>query len=120
MAISSRLHTQFTKGGYAAGQPPIPPMIVSLLRRPSALLPLLMSLTALTMVIVHALLFGIVPETDEGTPAHLFQLLMAAQIPFVLVFAVKWLPREPRRTVTVLALHAGAGLAAIISVLLLT
>ena len=95
-------------------------MIVSLLRRPSALLPLVMSGTALTMVIVHALLFGVVPETDEGTPAHIFQLLMVAQVPFVLAFIAKWLPREPRQALIVLALHAGAGFAAVISVTLLT
>ncbi len=35
---------------------------------------------------------GLVREPDEGTIAHLWQLLMAGQMPFLAFFAIKWLP----------------------------
>jgi hypothetical protein len=79
-----------------------------------------MSFAALAMVLGHAVLFGIVHEADEGTAAHLFQLLMAAQVPVVAFFAIKWLPRAPRQTQQVLALQAGVALTAIAAVYFLT
>ena len=90
------------------------------MKQPSAWLPLAMSLAALALVLGHAAMFGVVHETDEGTAAHIFQLLMAAQVPIVIFFALKWLPRLPRETLLVLALQAGAALAAIAAVAWLT
>jgi len=95
-------------------------MNFSTLKQPSAIIPLAMSFAALAMVIVHFAMFGIVHETDEGTPAHIFQLLMVVQLPIVAFFAIKWLPREPKPALLVLALQACAGIAAIVSVLFLT
>ncbi len=95
-------------------------MQISPMKQPSALVPLVMSCAALALVLGHAALFGIVHEADEGTAAHIFQLLMVGQVPIVAFFAAKWLPRAPRQTLQVLALQAGAGLAAIVSVVLLT
>ena len=92
----------------------------SLIKQPSALLPLIMSFVALAMVLGHAAMFGVVHEADEGTPAHIFQLLMAAQVPVVAFFAIKWLPRTPRQTLQVLALQAGTALAAFAAVFFLT
>ena len=83
----------------------------SILRQPSAFLPLAMSLTALTLVLVHIAVFGAAREADEGTTAHLWQILMAAQLPVLVFFAIKWLPRAPRQTLYVLGLQAGAVLA---------
>ena len=95
-------------------------MNVSLVKQPSAVLPLVMSVIALLLVLGHAAKFGVVPEADEGTPAHLFQLLMVFQIPLVAYFALKWLPRSPGRALGVLALQAGAALAAFAAVYWLT
>lgn len=95
-------------------------MNFSTLKHPSAFVPLAMSLAALAMVIMHALVFGRDHETDEGTPAHIFQLFLVAQLPIVAFFAIKWLPQDPAPALAVLALQASAGLAAIVSVLLLT
>ena len=95
-------------------------MKVSLMKQPSALLPLGMSLVALLMVLAHAAIVGVVHEADEGTAAHVFQLLMAGQVPLVVYFALKWLPRVPGRALSVLALQAGAALAAIAAVYWLT
>ena len=85
----------------------------SLWKRPSAWLPIAMSLAALALVLVHLARFGAAREADEGTSAHLFQLLMAGQVPVLAFFAVKWLPQAPRQTLQVLALQVGAALAAL-------
>ena len=85
----------------------------SILRRPSALLPLAMSFAALAIVLGHIAMFGAGREADEGTAAHLWQLLIAGQVPLVAFFAVKWLAQTPRQALPVLALQASAGLAAL-------
>jgi hypothetical protein len=95
-------------------------MSVSPMKRASALLPMAMSLAALALVLGHAAMFGVVHEADEGTAAHLFQILMVAQVPLVGYFAVKWLPRAPGQALRVLALQAGAALAAFAAVYWLT
>lgn len=71
-----------------------------------------MSLAALAIVIIHIVRFGTAREADEGTAAHLWQILMAAQLPIIAFFAIKWLPRAPKPALLVLALQAIAGLAA--------
>jgi hypothetical protein len=91
----------------------------AIVKQPAAFLPIAMSLTALIIVLVHIALFGAAREPDEGTAAHLWQLLMAGQLPVLLFFAIKWLPRAPRQTLGVLALQAGAALASIGPVFLL-
>lgn len=88
-------------------------MNISTLKRPSAWVPLAMSLAALALVLGHVAMFGAVREADEGTAAHLWQLLMAGQVPVVAFFAIKWLPRTPRQALLVLALQGGAALAAL-------
>lgn len=88
-------------------------MTYSPLKQPSALIPIAMSLAALGLVVGHIAIYGIVREADEGTAAHLFQLLMAGQVPIIAYFALKWLPRVPGKTLLVLALQAAAALAAL-------
>jgi hypothetical protein len=96
----------------------------SIVRHPSAFVPMAMSLIALTMlgcvlvseVIEHG---GVVREADEGTVAHLWQILMAGQAPVITFFAIKWLPRAPRQSLGVLALQAGAALASMAPVFFL-
>ena len=95
------------------------------MRKPSAFLPLVMSLIALALL-GGAYLFalatgqaGLERQQDEGAIAHLWQLLMAGQLPVLIFFAIKWLPRAPRQTLYVLALQAGAAVAAMAPVYLL-
>ncbi|HQV39815.1 MAG: hypothetical protein IPL81_13935 [Flavobacteriales bacterium] len=66
------------------------------LTRPGVFVPILMSMIAIAMVAGHALIYGTTSEADEGTAAHIFQLLIILQIPIIVLFAVKWLPKEPR------------------------
>ena len=86
------------------------------MKQPSALLPIAMSIAALVLVLSHVALFGVVHETDEGTAAHLWQLLMAGQLPVVAYFALKWLPQAPGQALAVLLLQAVAALAACVPV----
>ncbi len=89
-----------------------------MLKRPSAWLPLAMSLTALTLVLVHITIFGAARQPDEGTAAHLFQLLMATQTIVMAFFALKWLPKDPRHAFPITALQTCAALAAFAPVLI--
>ena len=91
----------------------------ALIRRPTAALPLAMSGAALAVVIVHLALFGTARQADEGAAAHLWQLLMALQLPIVALFAVQWLPRSPRTALRVLVLQIAAMLVAMAPVFLL-
>lgn len=83
------------------------------MKKPSALIPVAMSLAALGVVLVHVALYGAAREADEGAAAHLWQILMAAQVPVIAFFAIKWLPRNPGQALLVLALQACAALAAL-------
>jgi len=75
-----------------------------------------MSLTALALVLGYAAMFGTARQTDEGTAAHLWQLLMAGQVPVIAFFALRWVPAEPRRALPVVALQVVAALAAMFPV----
>lgn len=92
----------------------------ALIGHPSAYLPLAMSLAALTLVLGHAAIYGVVHEADEGTAAHIFQILMIAQLPIVAYFVIKWLPKRPRESLMILALLGGEWLAAFAGVYWLT
>ncbi len=94
-------------------------MSTSALKRPSALIPLAMSLAALAVVLGHIAVSGTAREPDEGAAAHVWQLLMAGQIPFIAFFAITWLPRDPGPALLVLGLQLAAGLAAAAPVFLL-
>ena len=89
-----------------------------MLKHPSAFLPVAMSLGALATVLTFVAWHGTAPQADEGAAAHIWQLLMAAQIPIVLFFAIKWLPQSPRQAVPILALQVGAALTAMVPVFL--
>ena len=83
-----------------------------LMKQPSAFIPVVTSLAALVTVLGDVVVYGAVREADEGAAAHIFQLLMVAQVPILAYFAIKWLPRSPRQALPILMLQAGAALAA--------
>jgi hypothetical protein len=88
-------------------------MNFSTLKHTSAFVPVVMSLAGLAIVLGHIAMFGTARQADEEAAAHLWQLLMAGQVPVVAFFAAKWLPRTPRQALPILALQGGAGLAAL-------
>ena len=59
---------------------------LSMLKHPSAFLPVVMSLGALATVLVFVALHGTAPQADEGTAAHVGAAL-AANAP---VFLLHW------------------------------
>ncbi|HWW04208.1 hypothetical protein [Collimonas sp.] len=85
----------------------------TIIKQPSAFLPVAMSFLALTVVLGHVVMSGAVREADEGAAAHIFQLLMVAQLPIVAFFAIRRLPQTPRYALLVLALQAGAAFLAL-------
>jgi hypothetical protein len=89
----------------------------AVIKQPSAFVPMGMSLSALTLVLGHIAFYGAAREADEGTAAHVWQILMAGQLPVLAVFAITWLRRAPRQALGVLALQADAVLAAMAPVL---
>jgi len=91
----------------------------ALFRRASAFGPLALSLAALVIVAGHIAVHGAAAESDEGAAAHLWQLLMIGQVPFAGFFAMKWLPRAPRRALMVLACQLAAAICAAAPVFLL-
>ena len=91
-------------------------MNAELLKRPGAFIPIAISATALSIVLGYAVMFGVARQADEGTAAHMWQLLMAGQIPIIAFFAFKWFPRQPKQASFVLALQIGAALVAMFPV----
>ena len=88
-------------------------MNVSPIRHSSGWLPIVMSLAALALVLGHVALYGAVRGADEGTAAHIWQILMAAQLPIIAFFAIKWLLRTPGPALVVLGLQGAAVIAAL-------
>jgi FtsH-binding integral membrane protein len=78
--------------------------------------PVVLSLTACMLVAGHVAIYGPVREADEGAAAHLWQLLMIAQVPVMMFFAVKWLPRVPRAAFIILTLQVAADIIALVPV----
>jgi hypothetical protein len=94
----------------------VQPMRAALLNRPSALIPLVMSATALAIVLGYAVMFGTAPQADEGIAAHIWQILMVGQFPVIAFYAIKWLPTQPKQALIVLSAQLGAALAAVFPV----
>ena len=93
--------------------------LARMIRLPSAFLPIGMSLAALAVVLLHVARFGAAREPDEGSAAHIWQLLMVSQMPIIAFFAIKWLPAGKKETLVILALQIGCVLVAAAPVFLL-
>jgi uncharacterized membrane protein len=85
-------------------------MHLTLMKRPSAILPFLMSLTAMSIVLGYIAIYGLLRQADEGAAAHTFQLLMIMQVPIMIYFAIRWIPQEPKPALFVLGLQVLAWL----------
>ena len=82
----------------------------SLLKKPSAWIPILIPLIFFAYLVIYISIFGIVREEDEGVGAHLFQSWLVLEPLLVGFFAVKWLPRAPKQALLILALQIIAAL----------
>ena len=77
----------------------------SVIKKPSAWVPIVMSLATIVVLIVSFAMHGLVHQADEGVAAHLFQILMFGQVPIVAFFVLKWLPSNPKQTILILSLQ---------------
>lgn len=106
-ALDERL---FDRSSLRAGQAAGRGALALTLRTPSALIPLIMSAVALLVVLSTVIAVGMPHRGDEGAAAHLFQLLIVGQVPFLVWFHIGK-PRAHR--VGTFALHAAALFAAL-------
>ena len=83
----------------------------SILKRPSAWIPVVVPLIFFAYIITYITFFGIVRNEDEGVGAHLFQFWLAIEPLMIGYFAITWLPRAPKNALVILALQIFAALA---------
>ncbi len=86
----------------------------SILKKPSAWIPIVLSLVALTMILAAIAIVGVPaasPE-DEGVGAHLFQIWLVVEAFMMAFFAITWVPQQPKQALVVLAIQIAAALAA--------
>ena len=93
--------------------------VLAMGRRPSAFVPISMSVVALVMVLVAVAVSGVRHGQDEDSAAHIWQILMAGQLPVVAFFLIKWLPRAPKAALSLFAMQIAAALAAMAPVYIL-
>jgi len=87
----------------------------SLFKQWSAVVPIVMSLASLGLVVYFFTFAGAARQEDEGTPAHVYQLLMMLELPIIGWFGLRWLPRRFKEALVVLAVQSGAWLAALVA-----
>ncbi|MGZ3297572.1 MAG: hypothetical protein ACXU8O_01040 [Asticcacaulis sp.] len=82
-----------------------PKSLIALSTQPSAFVPVLMSFAAFAIVGAYIVATGGRHQTDEGAIAHIFQLLIAAQLPVVVFFILRWIRSRPWACLTLLAVQ---------------
>ena len=82
------------------------------MKRAAGYAPIAMSLVALSIVICGIAKYGAHPPRDEGWEAHVFQILMVAQLPIILLYIAAAGSKSFVRILPVLGLQALAWLAA--------
>ena len=89
------------------------------LRHWSGWLPIAIPVFLLALGLRYVAVHGLVSQADEGTEAHLFQLLMPVQLLVMAYFAFTWLPRASRGALPVLVLQVLAAAAVFVAVYLI-
>lgn len=80
--------------------------MTSLLKKPSAWIPIAVSLAVFAIMLVTIAMSGPpVHEADEGTGAHLFQIWLVLEVFMVAFFAFTWLPRRPTQALFILVIQ---------------
>jgi hypothetical protein len=94
----------------------------SLVRRPAAWLPILLSVVALVLIGSVLAIQGAGAASaahDEGAPARVFQLLMLVDLLAIAYFGLRWVPAAPRQALPVLAVQVLAAAVPVATILLL-
>jgi hypothetical protein len=82
----------------------------SIVKKPSAFLPIAMSLIVIIVGFSEGARTGFVRQADEGTAAHIFQILMPLQLPIMAFFVIKWLPQAPKPVTMIVLVQIVAAL----------
>jgi hypothetical protein len=93
-----------------------PGSIAVLVRKPSAIAPIVMSLAALGVVLIAIAIGAAKPEPDENAGAHIWQLLMVGQLPLLAWFALRWLRNDLKAGLSIVGLQIAAFVAALLPV----
>jgi hypothetical protein len=96
--------------------------IVTLVRKPSAFIPLILSAGALLLLLGWLSIYGVremEAAQDEGAAAHLYQLMIGGQLFVIAWFMFRWARHDLKAGVTILALQALAILASFIPLYIL-
>ena len=100
----------------------------SAFRSPSAWIPVALAVAAMALLAgyfvtgphePYLVIENGVAREDETAAARIWQLLMLGQIPFILYFAVAWLPKDTKRALAMLAIQGAAFVTAALPIYLL-
>ena len=81
-------------------------MMKSLIKKPNAWLPIVLSVSALAAMLIYIEIAGVpTRQTDEGTGAHLFQIWLVLEVLMIGFFAVRWLSQTPKEALWILAIQ---------------
>jgi hypothetical protein len=89
------------------------PALNLLIKKPSAWIPIALSLTVLMTMLISFATNGLpTRQADEGAAAHLFQIWLVLEGLMIGYFAIQWLTRKPSQAIWILGLQIAAVLAA--------
>ena len=78
----------------------------SLIKKPSAWIPVALSLAVLAVMLIHIITVGApTRQPDEGTGAHLFQIWLILEVLMVAFFAIRWFPQKPKQAFVILVIQ---------------
>ncbi len=85
--------------------------MISLLKKPSAWVPMAIPLAFFAYIVIVISVFGIGErQEDEGTGAHLFQLWLVLEPLMLAFFAFKYIPLARKEALQILALQIATAL----------
>jgi len=80
--------------------------MTSLLKKPSAWIPIALSLAVLATMLISFMTMGApTHQPDEGTGAHLFQIWLVLEFFMIGFFAMKWLAQKPKQALLILMIQ---------------
>ena len=80
--------------------------MTSLIKKPSAWVPVALSLAVLAIMLISFVIFGVpARQPNEGTGAHLFQIWLVLEVLMVAFFAIRWFPQKPKQALVVLVIQ---------------
>lgn len=77
----------------------------SLLKKPSAWIPIVLPLGILAMLFITLITSGFVRQEDEGAEAHIFQVWLFLEVILIAFFGIRWFPRMPKQALPLFAVQ---------------